>query len=418
MNFSPLMLSIRGPHLGVPERIDRNAAKSIGGYILFSQNFTSKTQLQSLTTEIKNSRERFGLPPPLIAVDHEGGKVQRFCGDGFTKIPHPQTIGDLYLHDKTEAIQLIQDIGLVISAELGSCGINLCLGPTLDLNVNHATRVTYRSYSDDKDIVSTLSGEMLKTLKIHGMNATAKHYPGFGAAIEDTHTHAPLIKIPLKEIINSHLIPFEFNIRENTIPCLMLTHGIYQKVDGNPVPTSKFWLQDYLRKKLRYNGVIITDCLAMIAASSIGSNYIDKINNCLKAGCDIVLITHTQNSLYKVIKKLQTNDQYLHYSHSLQAKQSAERIIKLINNPKSEDYYNNLLESLAYKESKRNIARWSEAKPRKTFNCQAIKAQENIFTSKLRKMKFLKKPIFWNKILFIHRICTQLKRKFDRYRYT
>ena len=356
MAYSPIMVGLEGCELSYLDKINRKAASVVNGNILFSKNFSSKSQLKKLIVDIQKNRERLELLPALIAVDYEGGAVQRFSGEGFTKIPSAQTIGDYYLKDPDAAKQLIKDIGLVIAAELGSCGVNVCLGPSLDLNTNWSTRVTYRGYHETPDVVIDLSLSLLETLKAYGLFAVGKHYPGFGAAVFDTHHHFPIIDTAQFEMRKTHLRPFMAAIEKKVLPGVMLSHGAYIKVDIRPVAVSKQWLQVILRDELQFDGVIMTDCLGMVSANPLGENYIARINNCIRAGCDIVLMTHTQNSLYNVIKKLVENDNFLELMASAEAEAAGARIKKCIDGVKSIAYYEDILESDIYRLAKKKYS--------------------------------------------------------------
>lgn len=308
--YAPLMIGLEGTNLHLLDKISNKEIQLINGYILYRKNFESVSQLQQLTKDIQDTRQRQGLSPALIAVDHEGGRVQRFSKGYFTALPRANDIGTIYKHDKEAGIALSRAAGLVTAAELGSCGINFCLGPSLDLNTNFSNRVAFRAYCDDVNSVIALSSHVLTELKKHGMAAAGKHFPGFGAAVFDTHSHFPIIEESWESIDGSHLRPFKAVIEQQLLSALMLTHGAYIAIDLKPVAGSSFWLQEVLRQKMNYDGVIMTDCLGMVSAKPLGQNYSSRISNCMKAGCDIVLISYSFNSMFAIIKKL-ANDEHL-----------------------------------------------------------------------------------------------------------
>lgn len=349
------MLGLEGKVLSFLNKTKDPSLQFINGYILYQKNFDSAEQLGQLTNQIQVARERANLPPAIIAVDHEGGRVQRFTDEHFTQLPNALTVGKLFAHDNSAGKALIEDIGLVTAAELGNSGINLCLGPSLDLNSNFSNRVTKRAYSEHANDVIALSSYLLSVLKKHGMNAVGKHYPGFGAAVFDTHSHFPVIENSWDEINESHLLPFKSIISQQLVPGIMLTHGAYINIDLKSVPASSFWLQKILREQYQFEGIIMTDCLGMISAKPLGESFSSRISNCLHAGCDIVLISYTFNSMFNIIKKLQSNVETSEFLSSPQRQQSNQRIVKLLENSKPIDYYKNLIETQVYKDAKSHI---------------------------------------------------------------
>ena len=396
------MFGLSGKRLELLDTIKPKALSLVNGYILYDKNFDSLIQLQGLVNEIQTSRERLGLPPALIAVDYEGGSVQRFVSDQFTKIPTAQSIGQLYKQDPAKAKELIKSIALVCAAELGNAGINLCLGPSLDLNRNYSVRTTFRSYSDCPEEVTDLTSSFLMEFKKYGISAMGKHYPGFGACIFDTHSHFPIIENTWQEINDSHLIPFKQVIEQQLLQGIMLTHGAYIKIDVKPVPASSYWLQTILRQKLGFEGLIMTDCINMVAAKPLGENYTTRISNCLAAGCDIVLSSTTLNSFYKIINKLITDEKLYSFCFSEQRTLSSQRIHKLIQDYKGPDYYKNLMETSPYQEAKNQIKQF-ETKLKTIFvDTHVVQTIEQPrWISWIRKhLKFLIKPLKRNPMLW------------------
>ena len=287
--YGPLMLSCRGKHLGPLEYGSRESWQLINGYLLFKKNFTSAPQLRSLISSIQNKRQQLSLPPALIAVDHEGGQVQRFVDEHFTKIPSASVIGQLFINDPHRAQELMKYIALISATELGSCGINLLLGPVLDLrNLD----LKERTYSTSPVHIIQLASALLNELKNHGFHAVGKHFPGLGAALVDTHTHTAEMNISFEEMSIRHLQPFQSLIKAQLLTGVMLAHGTYPLVDSSPIPASSFWIQEILRERYQFDGLIMTDCLNMLAAQPVGKNTSSRILNCMQAGSDIVLLSH------------------------------------------------------------------------------------------------------------------------------
>ena len=356
------------------------------------------------------------MAPALIAVDHEGGRVQRFSKGYFTKLPRANTIGRIYSHDKKAGMALCAAAGLVTAAELGSCGINLCLGPSLDLNTNSSNRITYRAYSEEADAVISMSSQVLSALKEHGMAAVGKHFPGFGAAVFDTHSHFPIIEESWDTMAGSHLRPFKAVIEQRLLPAVMLTHGAYVSMDLKPVAGSSFWLQEVLRQQMHYDGVIMTDCMGMVSAKPLGQNYSSRISNCMRAGCDIILISYTFNSMYAIIKKLINDEDLTVFFSSSQAELSKMRLSKLIEQSQSQDYYMNLRETQAYIQARKELldcakkyyAVLEEVTPKKSNTASVT---QRILRKQLKPLiKWLtKKPWLWELSTSVYLIVQRLK---------
>ncbi len=390
MNYAPLMVGLSTKSFGVFDQINKKILDFINGYILYANNFSSSSQLQKLTSDIQGSRADLGLPPALIAVDYEGGPVQRFCGDDFTKIPGAASIGQLYLDDQDASIALVRDIGLVIAAELGVHGINLCLGPVLDVFNANSSYVPRRSYSENPHDVINISSHLLEVYKTHGINCIGKHFPGFGASVVDTHAQFPIINLAWEELEYQHIETFKTTIQKGLLPGVMLTHGAYTAIDIRSVPVSSKWIQSILREKLGFNGVVITDCLAMISAKTMGESYSSRIINCLKAGCDIALMSFPPKSIIKTFEELYNSSEFMALICE-KNEESTSRIHKLLTATRPIDYYKNLIETQSYQNARHNIEKYNATIENSSVQIPQSIQSGFVLQLKKRTIKFLKK---------------------------
>ena len=281
-----IMLDVAGLELTSADRALLKLS-SIGGVILFSRNYDSPDQITNLIREIRNIQN----PPLLIAVDHEGGRVQRFR-KGFTEIPPMRNVGRLYDINKKDACDLAYNIGWIIGAELRAVGVDLCFGPCVDIDWGASEIIGNRSFHKNKEIVEHLSYKYTCGLNKAGMQAVAKHFPGHGYVVADSH-----IELPVDQRSFSHLLddiyPYEGLIRKNAIGAVMMSHIIYKQVDAMPASLSEYWIKDHLRHQLRFNGVIFCDDLSMKALKPYGK-LLERTKLALKANCDMVLMCNNR----------------------------------------------------------------------------------------------------------------------------
>jgi len=291
--MGPIMMDVLGTSL-TEEDIELLRHPLVGGLILFSRNFHSTSQLSQLVSDIRIAEGK----PLLIAVDHEGGRVQRFR-EGFSAIP---AMGSLYLSAKqniTEAQRLAKQSGALMALEVQGIGIDISFAPVLDIN-GVSDVIGQRSFHEDPKIVIPLAMAFIEGMRSVGMKATGKHFPGHGSVKADSHVDLPIDNRSIKEIETLDLLPFQHIISENLIDALMPAHVIYPDVDGKSVGFSRVWLQDILRNKLKFNGVIFSDDLSMEAASSIGG-YIERSEAAQQAGCDMLLVCNNRKACIDVI---------------------------------------------------------------------------------------------------------------------
>ena len=266
----------------------------ISGLILFTRNYESREQLKSLTQDIHALR-----PDLQITVDQEGGRVQRFIKDGFTTLQAMHTFGELYLQDPEHAVQALRQQLTVMIEELQSVGVTATLLPVLDLNYGHSWIIGERSFGRDPEVVTALGQVLIDTLHAHGMVVTAKHFPGHGYVSLDSHHELPVDDRDLDTIKNNDLLPF-VNLLDQC-DYLMPAHIVFSQVDSRPAGFSRKWLQDILRKELKFTGKIITDDLSMKATEVYG-DYKTRAKAAIEAGCDILLVCNNRTGAIDVVE--------------------------------------------------------------------------------------------------------------------
>src|SRR5512145_2758686 len=254
-----------------------------GGVILFARNYENPEQLSSLTSEIERLRE----PALPICVDHEGGRVQRFR-EGFSAIPPMRELGRLWDRDREAARDAARSIAYIVGAELAAHGVDFSFAPVLDLDYGASSVIGDRALHFDPSAVGALGACIVQGFADAGMGAVGKHFPGHGYAQADSHVAVPRDERKFGDIAKKDLVPFRMTI-EAGLAAVMPAHVIYSQVDGEPAGYSKHWLQEVLRGKLGFKGVIFSDDLSMEGASVAGG-IPERAQAALAAGCDMVLL--------------------------------------------------------------------------------------------------------------------------------
>jgi beta-N-acetylhexosaminidase len=293
-SLGPVMLDVVGTTLDADD-IRRIRHPLTGGVILFARNYENRAQLTALTKAIHDAR-----PGVLIAVDHEGGRVQRFKTDGFTRLPAMRRLGELWDRDVLEATRAATDVGFVLAAELRACGVDLSFTPVLDLDYGESGVIGDRAFHRDARVVAMLAKSLNHGLSLAGMTNCGKHFPGHGYVKADSHVDIPVDKRSLKQIVGEDAAPYGW--LGLTLEGVMPAHVIYPKVDPNPAGFSKKWLT-MLRQDFNFKGVIFSDDLSMEGASVAGT-VVDGGHAALKAGCDMVLICNAPDKADQLLKGL------------------------------------------------------------------------------------------------------------------
>jgi beta-N-acetylhexosaminidase len=284
MHSMPLgraIVDIEGTAL-LPAERERLLHPQVGGIILFTRNYASVTQLASLCKDIHGLRS----PSLLIAVDHEGGRVQRFR-EGFTRLPPMRALGRLWERDEEAALMAARACGLVLATELRGYGVDLSFTPVLDLDVGISAVIGERSFHHDPAAVSALATMLQQGLAAGGMAACGKHFPGHGHVSADSHHEVPVDNRTLAMLEQVDLVPFRRLIAAG-LPAIMPAHVIYPQVDGMSAGFSPVWLR-YLRERLQFDGIVFSDDLSMEGARNAGTPAA-RAMAALHAGCDMVLL--------------------------------------------------------------------------------------------------------------------------------
>jgi beta-N-acetylhexosaminidase len=292
----PVMLDVEGIALTEADR-RRLAHPAVGGVILFARNYASPDQVRALALEIRALRE----PRLLLAVDHEGGRVQRFRA-GFSPIPPMARLGRLWDADPAQGLAAARDVGLLIASELTACGIDFSFTPVLDLDYGPSGVIGDRAFHRDPQAVAALAGAVLAGLRTRGVAAVGKHFPGHGFVAADSHTAVPVDERSLAQIEAQDLLPYAALIGMG-LAAVMPAHVIYPRVDGAPAGFSRVWLQDILRGRLGFRGVIFSDDLSMEGAAVAGG-IVQRAHAALTAGCDVVLVCNRPDSADELLAGL------------------------------------------------------------------------------------------------------------------
>jgi beta-N-acetylhexosaminidase len=278
----PVMLDVAGLELTAEER-ERLAHPLVGGVILFTRNYVSPAQLQSLTAAIRVLRE----PTLLIAVDHEGGRVQRFR-EGFSAIAPMRTLGALWDRDVGAAATEARRIGATIATELAAKGIDFSFAPVVDLDYGTSAVIGDRALHRNPNAAAHLAAAFREGLRASGMAAVSKHFPGHGFVNADSHTELPVDARSLAALEKDDLIPFGALVRLG-VEGVMPAHVVYPAVDAQPAGYSRVWLRDILRGRFGFDGLIFSDDLSMAAAKGVG-DVVARAEAAQDAGCDMVLV--------------------------------------------------------------------------------------------------------------------------------
>ena len=337
------MLDVEGVALSPADR-DLLREPAVGGVILFSRNYESPAQIADLVAEIRALRS----PPLLIAVDHEGGRVQRFR-DGFTAIPPMRRIGAEFVSDREKGIDLARQTGWLIGSELRAANIDLCFAPCVDLDWGVSEIIGDRAFHSNPDAVAEIAGAFCRGLRSAGMAAVAKHFPGHGAVLADSHLKLPVDRREYGVLLDD-MRPYERLTGNGLIAGVMLAHIVYRELDEMPAGFSSYWIENELRNRVGFGGAVFCDDLSMQATAAYGTMP-QRAKRALKAGCDMLLVCNDRNAAQQTVAAL--ND----YSNPL----SLVRLARL--HGTGQVLRETLLASDEWQQASAAVARWNERPP-------------------------------------------------------
>jgi beta-N-acetylhexosaminidase len=297
MTIGPLMIDVEGLTLN-DEDIKRIMHPMVGGLILFTRNYKDTVQLKTLTDAIRKIRGH----DFLIAVDHEGGRVQRFR-EGFTIIPAMRKLGEVWDKDPKRANHLAFLIGQIIATELRVFDIDFSFTPVLDIDYSESTVIRDRAFHGDIEAIKALASSLLEGLKDGGMHGVGKHFPGHGYIKADSHLSISEDERTFDEIASKDMSIFIALIKHG-LNAVMPSHVLYSEVDKHPAGFSSFWLKDQLREKFHFKGAIFSDDMSMKGAI-LGGEMKDRILKALEAGCDMVLLCNSPQLVDEVLFDLE-----------------------------------------------------------------------------------------------------------------
>jgi beta-N-acetylhexosaminidase len=290
------MIDLAGTALTAEER-RRLASPLVGGVILFRRNFVDRQQLESLVAEIHAIRE----PPLLVAVDQEGGRVQRFR-EPFFRLPPPRVLGRLYREDREAGLAAARSFGWLMAAELRSVGIDLSFAPVVDLDLGLAEVIGDRALDRDPKIAARLARAFLAGASAEGMVGTAKHFPTHAGVTSDSHTEIARDPREYEELLDD-MAPYRELIASG-LHSIMVAHVIFPKLDPLPASLSPWWIKRQLRAELRFHGAVISDDISM-AGAAVGGSTSQRVLRALEAGCDLVLLCNAPGDVAEVLEALE-----------------------------------------------------------------------------------------------------------------
>lgn len=291
-----VMIDLSGVSLTAEER-EKLEHPNTGGVILFTRNCESADQVKTLASTIRDACNKTFL----IAVDQEGGRVQRFR-QGFTRLPPASCYGKCYEENPSRALDTAWLAGWLMAAELISVGVDFSFAPVLDVDSGTSEIIGDRAFSGRPEAVSEIANAFKKGTRQSGMASVAKHFPGHGYVSLDSHLALPEDPRPLDELLKRDLRPFRDLIADE-LEAIMVAHVLYPQVDRNPAGFSQIWLKGILRRQLGFQGAVFSDDLAMEGAAFAG-DFTDRARTALDAGCDMVLVCNNPIAVDKVLDGL------------------------------------------------------------------------------------------------------------------
>jgi beta-N-acetylhexosaminidase len=298
MSLGPLMVDIAGTEL-CAEDVRVLTHPMVGSVLLFTRNYRNPQQVAELTAAIRALRS----PHLLIAVDHEGGRVQRFR-EGFTRLPPARLLGRRFDEDRRDALALAQSVGWLMASELRAVGVDFSFAPCVDLDYGVSEIIGDRAFHSDPDSVAALAVAAMTGMREAGMAAIAKHFPGHGAVVADSHVAMPVDRREFVDL-EPDIRPYRPLI-DNNLPGIMAAHVVFPAVDTLPASLSKRWITGILRGELGFHGCVFADDLSMAGAVAFG-DVIARTQLSLDAGCDVLPICNDRHSVELVLERFGAN---------------------------------------------------------------------------------------------------------------
>lgn len=292
MTLGPLMIDLAGLSM-TPDEAVQLADSRIGGVILFSRNFESEAQLRDLVESIHAVRQ----PKLLVAVDQEGGRVQRFR-DGFFDLPTGRWLGHQYDINPDEGRRHARQCGWLMAAELLDIGIDISFAPVVDLDFGLSEVIGDRAFHKDPNVVASLAVAYMYGMRDAGMAAVAKHFPGHGGVLADSHLELPEDHRDY-DAIGSDLVPYR-RLISNGLQGIMMAHVRYSAIDRRIASLSPYWIKTELRDALGFQGAVFSDDLNMSATAEIG-DMTARVTQTLEAGADMALICNNPSAVAEVL---------------------------------------------------------------------------------------------------------------------
>lgn len=277
--FGPLVIDIESTCLTSADR-KRISNPLVGMVILFTRNYENHEQLRALCDEIHAVN-----PQLLIAVDHEGGRVQRFR-EGFTEIPAMRTLGARWIDEPERTIMAATATGYVMAAELRACGVDFTFAPCLDVDFGRSEIIGHRAFSHNPNVITQLASALVAGMRQAGMSNCGKHFPGHGWVKADSHLELPVDDRSYERLLFADLKPYRW--MSMVLDSVMAAHVVYPAIDAQPAGFSAHWMKHVLREELHYTGVIFSDDLTMKGAAGVG-DILDRARLALAAGCDMLI---------------------------------------------------------------------------------------------------------------------------------
>ncbi|HEX3913758.1 MAG TPA: beta-N-acetylhexosaminidase [Steroidobacteraceae bacterium] len=311
MSLGPLMVDIAGTEL-TPADLEVLSHPLVGSVILFTRNYRDVAQVARLTAAIRSLR----TPHLLIAVDQEGGRVQRFR-EGFTRLPPVRVLGRRYDEDRREGLALAQSVGWLMASELRAVGVDFSFAPCVDLDHGVSEIIGDRAFHRDADAVGALAVAYMAGMRQAGMAAVAKHFPGHGAVIADSHVALPVDRRDFTDL-EADIRPYRLLI-ENNLAGVMGAHVVFPAVDPLPASLSRRWIAGVLRGEMGFHGCLFADDLSMAGAAAFGG-VIKRVELAFAAGCDVLPICNDRLAVKSVLE---------HFGQDLGSPASQARVVRM-----------------------------------------------------------------------------------------